>query len=88
MSVDASELNKLFTDANNSINDRLLAFLEKNKTVTDYEDLYTQSDNETMVLHRTIAKTYKYGTRKVLEQVIDSNPHTALQLASIKNGEA
>jgi hypothetical protein len=27
-----------------------------------------------MVLHRTIAKTYKYGTRKVLEQVIDSNP--------------
>ena len=74
LSVDASELNKLFTDANNSINDRLLAFLEKNKTVTDYEDLYTQSDNETMVLHRTIAKTYKYGTRKVLEQVIDSNP--------------
>jgi hypothetical protein len=57
LSVDASELNKLFTDANNSINDRLLAFLEKNKTVTDYEDLYTQSDNETMVLHRTIAKT-------------------------------
>ena len=74
LSVDASELNKLFIDANNSINDRLLAFLEKNKTVTDYEDLYTQSDNETMVLHRTIAKTYKYGTRKVLEQVIDSNP--------------
>lgn len=74
LSVDASELNKLFTDANNSINDRLLAFLEKNKTVTDYEDLYTQSDNETMVLHRTIAKTYKYGTRKVLEQVIDSDP--------------
>lgn len=74
LSVDASELNKLFTDADNSINDRLLAFLEKNKTVTDYEDLYTQSDNETMVLHRTIAKAYKYGTRKVLEQVIDSDP--------------
>jgi hypothetical protein len=74
LSVDASELNNLFTDANHSINDRLLAFLEKNKVVTDYEDLYTQSDNETMVLHRTIAKTYKYGTRKVLEQVIDSDP--------------
>ncbi len=74
LSVDASELNKLFTDADNSINDRLLAFLEKNKTVADYEDLYTQSDNETMVLHRTIAKAYKYGTRKVLEQVIDSDP--------------
>ncbi|WP_321479781.1 type VI-A CRISPR-associated RNA-guided ribonuclease Cas13a [uncultured Bacteroides sp.] len=73
LSVDAYSIKQQITKIYIQGNNKLAPFLEDEKDLVDYGNLYTQSDDKTIVIHRAIEKSYKYGTRKVLQGIINSS---------------
>lgn len=53
---------------------RLTPFIEEGADISNWSDLYVQTDKQTPVVHGGIELSVKYGTTALLEQLIASNP--------------
>lgn len=53
---------------------RLTPFIEEGANISNWSDLYVQTDKQTPVVHGGIELSVKYGTTALLEQLIVSNP--------------
>jgi len=53
---------------------RLRPFIEQGADITNWSDLFVQSDKHSPVIHANIELSVKYGTTKLLEQIINKDP--------------
>ncbi|ADQ78341.1 hypothetical protein Palpr_0179 [Paludibacter propionicigenes WB4] len=52
---------------------RLRPFIEQGADITNWSDLFVQSDKHSPVIHANIELSVKYGTTKLLEQIINKD---------------
>jgi len=53
---------------------RLTPFIEDGADITNWSDLFVQTDKHTPVIHANIELSVKYGTTKLLEQIVSKDP--------------
>ena len=64
-----ADYRKLYENKTDCLN-RILFFIADGIDFTKWSDLFVQTDNETPVVHANVELTVKYGTAKLLEQLI------------------
>jgi hypothetical protein len=69
---------KLIADTHKHNND-ITAFIESSASLKDFGEVYVQTDEQSPVIHKSIALIKKYGTYELLKKLIQKNENFNIQ---------